>query len=74
MSIPEIINRDSWLKPYENSITAWHKRYLGKKDFLTAGNSLSDFATGHLFYGLHKDNKGWIIREWAPNATQVYLI
>ena len=38
------------------------------------GKSLSDFATGYLFYGLHKVKDGWIFREWAPNATAIYLI
>ena len=35
---------------------------------------LSDFATGHLYFGLHKLPKGWVFREWAPNATDIYLI
>jgi 1,4-alpha-glucan branching enzyme len=35
---------------------------------------LADFATGYLYYGLHKTDKGWVLREWAPNATEIYLI
>ncbi|MBR4651298.1 MAG: alpha amylase C-terminal domain-containing protein, partial [Prevotella sp.] len=31
-------------------------------------------ATGYLYYGLHKTDKGWVLREWAPNATEIYLI
>jgi 1,4-alpha-glucan branching enzyme len=27
-----------------------------------------------LYFGLHRTNKGWTIREWAPNATHIYLI
>ena len=33
-----------------------------------------DFASGHLYFGLHKTNDGWVIREWVPNATFIYLI
>ena len=49
---------------------------LNKESALTGNekNSLSDFATGYLYFGLHRTNDGWIFREWAPNATQIYLI
>ena len=40
----------------------------------TKGKSLSDFASGYLFFGLHKQKKGWVFREWAPNATSIFLI
>ena len=37
--------------------------------------SLSDLADGYLYYGLHRQKDGtWIFREWAPNATEIYLI
>jgi 1,4-alpha-glucan branching enzyme len=36
--------------------------------------SLSDFATGYLYFGLHRTASGWTFREWAPNATEIYLI
>ncbi|KAA6306348.1 1 4-alpha-glucan branching enzyme GlgB, partial [termite gut metagenome] len=36
--------------------------------------TLSEFASGYLYFGLHRTKDGWIFREWAPNATQIYLI
>ena len=36
--------------------------------------SLSDFANGYKYYGLHKVSRGWVFREWAPNATAIYLV
>jgi 1,4-alpha-glucan branching enzyme len=36
--------------------------------------TLSDFASGYLYFGLHKTPEGWVLREWAPNATAIYLI
>ena len=36
--------------------------------------TLSDFASGYLYFGLHRTAKGWTFREWAPNATAIYLI
>ncbi|HKK42838.1 MAG TPA: alpha amylase C-terminal domain-containing protein, partial [Bacteroidales bacterium] len=29
---------------------------------------------GHHYYGLHFDNDEWIFREWAPNATSIFLV
>ena len=36
--------------------------------------TLSETASGYLYFGLHKTKDGWVFREWAPNATAVYLI
>ena len=71
-----IIKHDLWLEPFEEAINGRYRYVLGKKSELTNGGkqSLSDFATGYLYFGLHKTGKGWVFREWAPNATQIYLI
>lgn len=43
--------------------------------WLTGGKtSLSEFAGGHEYFGLHFRDNQWIFREWAPNAMAVYLI
>ena len=48
---------------------------LYKRASSTQGTqTLSDFASGYLYFGLHKVSEGWVIREWAPNATEVFLI
>jgi 1,4-alpha-glucan branching enzyme len=36
--------------------------------------SLTDFASGHEFFGLHRVPSGWVFREWAPNATSIFLV
>ena len=36
--------------------------------------SLSDFANGYMYFGLNRTSNGWTLREWAPNATEIYLI
>lgn len=36
--------------------------------------SLREFAAGHHHFGLHFDGQEWILREWAPNATAIFLI
>ncbi len=70
-----IIERDPWLEPYAPAIEGRYQRVLDKERELTRGKiSLSEFATGHLYFGLHRTRKSWIFREWAPNAKEIYLI
>jgi 1,4-alpha-glucan branching enzyme len=45
-----------------------------KSDEVLAGASLASFALGFQHFGLHKTDKAWIFREWAPNATSIVLI
>ncbi len=72
----KIVKNDSWLQPYEDAIQGRHNHVLHKLDELTGNGkkTLSEFATGHLYFGLHKTARQWIFREWAPNATDIYLI
>lgn len=71
-----IVKNDPWLEPFEDAIRGRHDHVLYKLNELTNGGkqSLSDFASGHLYFGLHKTSRGWVLREWAPNATEIYLI
>ena len=42
---------------------------------LTGGNTpLADWAAAHEYYGLHRTRRGWVFREWAPNATSMWLV
>lgn len=34
---------------------------------------LHHFANTHEYYGFHRVNGGWVYREWAPGAVQLYL-
>src|SRR5690606_7221031 len=38
------------------------------------GQSAEEWALGHLYFGLQKSENGWTLREWAPNATALYLL
>lgn len=71
-----IVKNDSWLEPFSDVIENRHRQFLHKEKELTQNGeiTLSDFATGYLYYGLHKNDKEWILREWAPNATDIFLI
>ena len=71
-----LIRNDKYLAEYANAINGRHQSAIDKIAELTQGGAqtLSEFASGYLYFGLHKVDGSWILREWAPNATAIYLI
>ena len=82
-----IVARDPYLAPYEYALQA-RAEYAARKEAELLGeptptlpkgkekdHALADWASGYLYFGLHHDraNKQWILREWAPNATAIYI-
>lgn len=70
----KIVKNDEWLSPYEQAIQGRHDHALYKMNELAGKGTLSDFADGYLYFGLHRTPRQWVLREWAPNATEIYLI
>jgi 1,4-alpha-glucan branching enzyme len=72
----QIIKDDPWLEPYEAAIEGRHDDVLRKQQELTGGKmTLDEFANAYNYYGLHHLNGGgWVFREWAPNATAIYIV
>ena len=35
--------------------------------------TLNEFANAHEYFGFHRVEGGWVYREWAPSAYQLYL-
>jgi len=72
----KIIKNDPLLEPYAMALQGRHDYAVWKeKELLGRDNrSLSDFASGYLYFGLHKVKRSWYFREWAPNATAIYVI
>ena len=70
-----IYDTDPWLKPYKEAIDSRHGRILAAAERLSRGGSLAGGINNHLYYGLHRGPDGsWVFREFAPNATRIYLI
>lgn len=70
-----MFRKDPYLKPYENIIRRRLDKIRVTEDRLTGGqSSLSDFASGHEYFGLHFRNNEWVFREWAPNAERISII
>ncbi|MGD2035770.1 MAG: alpha-amylase family glycosyl hydrolase, partial [Bacteroidales bacterium] len=75
MKKPIIVQEDPWLEPYSEIIRLrYEAAFKRKEEFIKSSGSLKNLASGFLYYGLHKTQDGWILREWAPNATQIYLV
>lgn len=72
--LPIIVQNDPWLAPYVDIIIRRHANALAKEKILCKEGKLSDFSAGHLYYGLHKNESEWVFREWAPNATEIFLV
>jgi 1,4-alpha-glucan branching enzyme len=67
-------NSDPWLDPFKGIIDARLDYCIEREAIITGGAKLEDFANGHHWYGLHRTESGWVLREHAPNATSVTLI
>ncbi len=70
----DLIKNDPWLEPYRATIEQRQAKAFAREKSIAGEGSLQSFASGHLYFGLHRINKGWILREWAPNATALFLI
>ena len=71
-----LVARDKYLEPFEEAIQGRHDHALWKINELTRNGelSLSDFANGYQYFGLHQLKDGWVFREWAPHATDIFLV
>ncbi len=71
-----LVARDKYLEPFEEAIQGRHDHALWKINELTRNGemSLSDFANGYEYFGLHQLKDGWVFREWAPHATDIFLV
>ncbi len=62
------------LQPYESDLELRMRLYKDKKRQLVDDKTpLSSFANAHHWYGFHQEPDGWVYREWAPAADQLYL-
>ena len=70
----KLISNDPWLEPHAGVINSRYQLAEKKYEELAGTGTLKDFASGYLWYGLHRTANGWVIRDWAPNVEQIYLI
>ena len=71
----KLVEEDNFLKPFAGIIEKRHQQVLAmEREFTYRTTRLSDSCNSYLYYGLHRTNEGWVFREWAPNATAIYLL
>ncbi len=71
----KLVEEDKLLKPFAGIIEKRHQQVLAmEREFTYRTTRLSDKCNSYLYYGLHRTNEGWVFREWAPNATAIYLL
>ena len=70
----ELVDIDPWLEPHKTAIKKRDQYIRRSTDKILGNSSLPDFALGFHHFGLHQSDKYWIFREWAPNATKIYLV
>ncbi len=67
----EIIRKDPWLEPYSQTLEKRVKRFKSEKKRL---ESFSGFSEAYKYYGEHISDGKTIIRELAPNASEIFLL
>ena len=72
----KILEYDPYLLPYEADIERRMENYAKKRRELVGDSRdarLYDIADGHEYFGFHRTADGWVYREWAPAAQDMYL-
>ena len=74
-ALSHLLQADPWLETYQEIIQRRLLKIDATRQKLTGGKmSLADFASAHEYFGLHFADGQWVFREWAPNATAIFLI
>jgi len=72
--IQKITSIDPNLQPFAGDLQLRMDKYVSAKAaLLPLGQTLTDFANAHLYFGIHRTKDGWVYREWAPAAEAMYF-
>ena len=75
LNVPIPFGSDPSLEPFAAPIAARREHIEKLLQKLTGGKStIEEFASGHEYFGLHREKDKWIFREWAPNANSITLV
>ena len=72
----DLVRIDPWLEPSTQDITDRFNRFQKRLKTIEGDfESLTKFADGYNYLGINYDpeRKGWTYREWAPQATALFL-
>ncbi|MFV0366368.1 MAG: alpha amylase C-terminal domain-containing protein [Mangrovibacterium sp.] len=74
MTTLKLIQNDPWLSSFSDALSKRYQNAQAKELELCNNGSLHEFASGYLYFGLHPTENGWVVRDWAPHATAIYLV
>jgi len=70
----KVLELNPQLHPFAKDIELRMFQYYNTKHrLMPRGGRLYDFANAHQYFGIHRTEGGWVYREWAPSAYQLYL-
>ena len=73
--VDRMIDADPYLEAHRQALFRRLGHIEDMRRKITEGRrDLLDLASGHEYFGLHRTADGWTFREWAPNATAIYLV
>ncbi|MBQ0024674.1 MAG: alpha amylase C-terminal domain-containing protein [Bacteroidales bacterium] len=73
--IKKIYDLDPWLTPYKDVIERRNRTIIERAGEMAGDSgSLAGAVNGHLYYSPHREGSGYVFREWAPNASRIYVI
>ena len=67
-----IYDHDKWLLPYKDVIDRRHKMIMDYKEKYSVDGSLSKGVNNHVYYGMHRDEKGnWVcLLDFLPDLDE----
>ncbi len=69
-----MIEIDPTLSPFEKDLDLRVELFQAKrKELVGDSKTLAQFANGYMYFGFHRIPGGWVYREWAPAAEEMYL-
>lgn len=72
-----LVRQEPWLAQYEPQIQRRFNRYgEAIREIEDFSGNIIEYASVHTYYGIHFETwrKGWVYREWAPAAKQLYFL
>lgn len=72
--VMKIYRKDKYLSQYKDVIERRNRAVLDKKREIAGDGKLSLAVNGSLYYCLHREGDRYAFREWAPNASRIYVV
>ena len=72
-ALKKLTETDVQLEKYLGDIRMHLDRFNNCHYAFSKNKTLTEVANGHLYFGFHKTEDGWVFREWLPGADAVWL-